>query len=484
MTANIERIPTDRPAASPPRPRLAVELGPMLRLAGPVVVAELGWMAMGIVDTIMVGPLGAEATGAVGLGSNLYIAVAIFGLGLMLGLDAMVAQEHGAGRSEEARRSLAQGVYLAAAVTPLTMMAILAMIPLLPRLGILPEVLRLTEPYLEALTWGTAPLLLFAAIRRYLQGVGVVKPITFALVTANLVNVAACWALVYGHLGFRAMGVEGSGWATALARAYLAAVLLGAFALYAPRSAPGAGPSRGWPWPEPARLRRLLALGLPASIQITLEVGVFAAATTLAGRLDAASLASHQIVLNISSLTYMVPLGIASAGAVRVGQALGRRDPAAAATSGWTALLIGAGFMIASGVALLTLSRPVIAIFTKDPAVIATTARLFYLAAAFQLFDGVQVVATGVLRGAGDTRTPMVCNLLAHWGIGLPIGSALAFGLGRGIVGLWVGLSIGLSLAGLANLAVWARRSRRLDAGEVRLVDAPGPIALLAPGDS
>ncbi len=464
MELNIEERETAPAAVT--RSRLAVELSPMLRLAGPVVVAELGWMAMGIVDTIVVGPLGAEATGAVGLGSSLYMASAIFGMGLLLGLDTLVAQEHGAGLEDEARRSLAQGVYIAAALTPLLMALTWGLIPLLHRMGIARAVLRQADPYLSALTWGTGPLLLFVAIRRYLQGVGVVRPITFALVSANLVNVAACWALVYGRAGFPRLGVEGSGWATCVARVYLAAVLVVAYA----RSSPIPGPFRDWPRPEWARLRRLVRLGLPASLQVTLEVGVFATATALAGRLDATSLAAHQIVLNVSSLTFMVPLGIASAGAVRVGQALGRGDPKAASTSGWTALLIGAGFMACSGVGLIALSGPIIGIFTGDPGVIGTTSRLFVLAAAFQLFDGLQVVATGVLRGAGDTRTPMACNLVAHWCIGLPIGYALAFGLGRGIVGLWLGLSIGLILAGLVNLATWARKARRLREGIERAI--------------
>ncbi len=450
----------------------------MTRLAGPVVVAELGWMAMGIVDTIVVGPLGAEATGAVGLGSNLYIAVTIFGIGVMLGLDAMVSQEHGAGEDEEARRSLAQGVYLAAALSPFLMLGVRGIIPLLPGWGILPDVLRQTAPYLEALTWGTAPLMLFTATRHYLQGVGIVRPITFALVTANLVNLAACWALVHGHLGFRAMGVEGSGWATCAARLYMATVGVVAFAAFAPRLAGTVSPLRRWPRPEWARLRRLIALGLPASLQVTLEVGVFAFATTLAGRLDAASLAAHQIVLNVSSLTFMVPLGVASAGAVRVGQALGRGDGRGAATSGWTAILIGSGFMLASGLGLLAFAGPIIRAFTGDPRVIETTRRLLLLAAAFQVFDGVQVVATGALRGVGDTRAPMICNLVAHWAVGLPIGYALAFPMGRGIVGLWLGLALGLSLAGLANIVVWGRRARRLNRGEGLSSASRSPVGL------
>ena len=204
---------------------------------------------------------------------------------------------------------------------------------------------------------------------------------------------------------------------------------------------------------------------------MTLEVGRLRHGHGAGGsRLDPTSLASHNIVLQISSLTYMVPLGIASAGAVRVGQALGRGDPRAASTSGWAAILIGSAFMTGSGLVLLTMSGPIIAAFTEDGGVIAATTRLFVLAAAFQLFDGVQVVATGVLRGTGETRLPMVGNLLGHWVIGLPIGYALGFGLGRGIFGLWIGLSIGLSLAGLFNLATWTRKSRRLREGSGRVV--------------
>ena len=459
MERNI-LIETETPPSSQPAPssRLRVELGPMLRLALPVVVAEVGWMSMGIVDTMVVGRLGAESMGAVGLGNNLHIAIVIFGLGLSLGLDAMVSQDHGAGLDTEARKSLAQGVYLTAFLTPLLMFVVLGLIPFLGNWGILPEVIALTAPYLRALVWSTGPILIFSAFRRYLQGIDVVKPITFALVSANLINLAANWIFVFGNLGFPKLGVAGSGWATCVARVYMMMIVIGAFVIYGR----GATPQIWWPRLEWARLLRLIRLGLPAAIQVTLEVGVFAAATTLAGRLDARSLAAHNIVLQISSLTYMVPLGIASAGAVRVGQGLGRGDPRASATSGWTALLIAAGFMACSGIVLLTMGRSIIAPFTTDPGVIASTTRLFWLAAAFQLFDGIQVVATGVLRGAGDTRTSMYFNLLGHWVIGLPIGYALAFPCGQGIVGLWVGLSIGLVLAGLANLSAWARKAAKL----------------------
>ena len=242
--------------------------------------------------------------------------------------------------------------------------------------------------------------------------------------------------------------------------------MVGAFAIYGPLSRSGAEPVPGWPRPDWARLRRLVALGLPAAIQVTLEVGVFATATALAGRLDAASLASHQIVLNISSLTYMVPLGIASAGAVRVGQALGRGDPKGGLDLGLDGLADRGRVHDRLG------GRPPDdgradhrGLHRRPPGDRDHEPGCSSWRRPSSSSTAIQVVATGVLRGAGDTRTSMACNLLAHWGIGLPIGYALAFGMGRGIVGLWVGLSIGLGLAGLGNLAVWARKARQLREG-------------------
>jgi MATE family multidrug resistance protein len=206
-------------------------------------------------------------------------------------------------------------------------------------------------------------------------------------------------------------------------------------------------------------MARLLRLGLPAATQVTLEVGVFATATVLAGGLPTAALAAHQIALNIAAFAFMVPLGVASAAAVRVGQAVGRRDREGAAQAGWTALLIGAGFMSCSATVLLLLPRQLIGAFTFDARVVEVGVSLLTVAALFQLFDGVQTVATGALRGLGDTRTPMIWNLFAHWFVGLPLGYALCFMLGLGVVGLWWGLTSGLVICAVGLLTTWARRT-------------------------
>jgi MATE family multidrug resistance protein len=208
-----------------------------------------------------------------------------------------------------------------------------------------------------------------------------------------------------------------------------------------------------------ARLRRLVRLGFPAAAQSTLEVGVFAAATALAGRLSADALAAHQIALNMAAFTFMVPYGVASAGAVSVGHAVGRRDPRGASRAGWTALLIGATFMSAAAAVFLVLPRALVGAFTRDPGVVEVGASLLFVAAVFQLFDGLQGVATGILRGLGDTRTAMLWNLAGHWLLGLPLGYTLCFVLGLGVTGLWWGLSAGLIVCGVALVTVWAAKT-------------------------
>jgi multidrug resistance protein, MATE family len=283
-----------------------------------------------------------------------------------------------------------------------------------------------------------------------------VMPVMVALVTANAVNAAAGWAFIFGHLGVPAMGAVGAGWATFLSRLYMLAVLV-AYVIVRERRHPS-GLLHVSIRPSRARLRRLVGLGLPAATQTTLEVGVFAFATTLAATLDANALAAHQLSLNAAALSFMIPLGMSSAGAVRVGQALGRGDVAAARRAGWTALVVGGSVMLSSALAFVLVPRAILRVFTTDAAVIETGVVLLRLAALFQLFDGIQVVAAGVLRGSGDTRTPMYANLVGHWLIGLPIGIALCFPAGLGIFGLWIGLSTGLIAVALALLRTWSRR--------------------------
>jgi MATE family multidrug resistance protein len=439
------------------RDALARELRPTLRLALPLVIAELSWMTMGIVDTLMVGrlPSSAIAIAAVSLGSSLYHVLLFFGGGLLLGMDTLVAHAFGREDLEEARRILACGVFLALVLTPPLMLAISFWPPVVAAVGVTPDVLGPMRPFLVALNWSTLPLLLYFACRRYLQAVHVVKPVTFAMISANLLNAVGNWIFIYGHWGAPQLGIVGSGISTLFARIYMALVMV-ATVLWFQRRHPAVSPFAV----DFGRLRRLLALGLPAASQFLLEVGVFSAVTALCGKLGAVALAGHQIALNCAAFTYMVPLGFASAAAVRVGNNLGRGDRRAAGEAGWTAIFLGAAFMTSAGIVMLAIPRLIARAFSPDPAVVHAASVLLMIAAAFQLFDGLQTVATGALRGAGDTRTPMIANFIAYWIIGLPLGMWLCFRVGWGAPGLWAGLCLGLILIGTTLLWVWRTKMR------------------------
>jgi MATE family multidrug resistance protein len=457
-------------------PAIRRELVPMLRIAVPVVMAELGWMAMGVVDTVMVGPLGPQAISAAGVGNSMHIAFAIFGMAIMLGLDALVSRAYGARDIRECHRLFFDGLALAALMAlPLVAMLTLVWFAI-PLLGFHGEVRPLLESYFGIVILSTPFLLGYATCRRYLTGMHTVTPVMFALVTANGINAAANWILIYGHLGFPALGVSGSAWATVISRIYMLCVLLVAVWWYDKKrtrqlgiaSFDEGGDARrraGSLWQvdwrlDRARLRRLLVLGFPAASQMGAEVGVFALATALSGMLDPISSAAHQISLNLAGLSFMIPLGVGAAGAVRVGYWVGAREPARVAASGWTAIVIGTGFMVASGVLFVLAPEWLIGLFTTDAGVLRVGTALLLLAALFQLFDGVQGVITGTLRGLGDTRTPMIANLGAHWLLGLPISYTLCFSLGWGVYGLWVGLTLGLIVVAVILVWVWTKKIR------------------------
>jgi MATE family multidrug resistance protein len=296
-----------------------------------------------------------------------------------------------------------------------------------------------------------------------------VRPVMVALVSANAVNAAGNWAFVYGHLGLPALGAVGSAYATIGARIYLAAFLW-AVIVYRERARPSGLHDVPLAF-DPGRVWQLVRIGLPAAMQVVLEVGVFATASALAGRISPLALAANQIVLNIVGFVFMVPFGLSSAAAVRVGQAAGRGDAQGVRVAGWVALGLSLVFALTMSAAFSWLPGPFLRVFTSDPALVGVGATLLFVCAAFQPFDGFQVVATGALRGLGETRTPMLLNLTAHWFVGLPLGYWLCFGRAWGVEGLWLGLTVSLILIGAVLLGVWHRRSRAFARAAV-VVDA------------
>ena len=427
----------------------------MLRLALPLVLAELGWMAMGVVDTVMAGHAGRQMLGAVALGHGLYYAFAVFGVGVMMGLDTLISQAFGRGDMDDCRRSLAGGLVTSLLVSPPLIALAWGMGPVMDRFGIDPALRAETEGYLRSVSFGTLPLMVYSAFRRFLQSQDVVRPVTFALVSANLVNLVGNWVLIFGKFGVEPMGAAGAGYATSLARLYMVAVLLAATV--------SRNGWHGWTaWPGWGRVFEIVKLGVPVGLQISFEVAVFALTTTMLGALGPVALGGHQIALNLVSITYMIPLGISSAAAVRVGQAVGRQDQAGARRAGWVGIGLGAAFMGLAAVMFWTTPGVVAGWYTNDAEVVGTAASLLVIAAFFQLFDGIQAVATGALRGLGDTRTPMVAHIVCYWAIGLPVGWWLTYPMGWGARGFWVGLSLALILIGIVLLGAWRRRIEKV----------------------
>jgi MATE family multidrug resistance protein len=452
------------------------ELRAMVRLALPIVVVQLGQMLMGAVDTVMVGRVSAEAVGAIALGNVYFFGAAIFGMGVLMALDPVVAQAVGARDAEAIARGVQRGLVLALLVSGL---ASLLLLPARPVLGLLrqpPAVADVAAAYARVAIVGILPFYAFGALRQSLQAMHRLAPIVITMAIANLANVGLNYAWIFGRFGFPALGAVGAAWATAVSR-WLMLVLLVAWAW--PSLRPHLLPVRraAWAW-EP--LRRMLALGAPIGMQYELEYGVFAVVGVMMGWMGTVQLAGHQVALNLASLTFMVPLGVSTAAAVLVGHAVGRGDAAEARRAAAAALLCGVGFMTASATVLLTVPGPIARLYTTDAAVAALAASLIPIAGVFQVFDGIQVVSIGILRGVADTRTPMLVNVLGFWLVGLPVSALLGFRAGAGPRGLWWGLTAGLVLVALVLL--WrARRRLGDDVSRVMIDHEPSPGAARSP---
>ena len=443
------------------------QIRPVLTLALPLILAEVGWMSMGIVDTIMVGHMAnpALAISAAALGQVLYNTIAFGIAGVLLGLDTFLAQSHGAGRFDEANRWLLHGLLLAAGLA-LTLILIIVCAPVVMlRLPIDHDVLTGSVAFLGALNYGTPALFLYFTLRRYLQAFNHVRPIAFALVTANLINVVGDWLLIFGHswgpIHIPALGVTGAGLATSVSRCYLALFMVVALWRIERRHHYGLrSMARHF---EPTRIRRLALLGAPAGGQIFVEIAIFGMVTFLIGTMGRLPLAGHEIALNCASFTFMVPFAISAAAAVRVGQAIGRKAPAEAASAGWAAIALGAG----SHGHLLRHPSPLPAHHRRQlhrrPRRHRRHRPLLFVAAIFQFFDGLQITATGALRGAGNTHAGLFVQIIGYWIIGLPIGYLFAFRLHQGAVGLWLGLCAGLIVAGTALTTIWRRHHKKAE---------------------
>ena len=417
------------------------ELKGLLQLATPLALAQAGQALMGLVDTAVVGRVSDVAQGAVGLGNGLVMAIAVLGLGVMLAFDPLVAQAIGAGQPDRARTLFYQAIWVAV-LAGVVLAVPMALSPLvLEPFGVDLEVARGATLYVLWRLPSLMAFLLFVAARIYLQNTGRTSMIFVGMLVANAVNFGLDVLLVFGWGPIPAMGVAGSAIATTLASWLQLGVL--AWAL-------GPAPSGASKKLDPAKIRQAFTLGTPIGLQLLAEVGVFVLAGALAGRLGRASVAAHQIAITWASFSFCFAVGIGSAAATRVGWAIGAGDTAGARRRGVVALATGMAWMSSSAVLFVLAPRALARAMTPDPAVIELSIALLGVAAVFQISDGLQAVGSGALRGTGDTRYPFIANLLGHWLVGLPVALYLGIYRGLGVVGLWWGLSAGLTAVAIA----------------------------------
>jgi len=449
------------------------DLRAMVRLATPVVLIQVGMMLMGVVDTIMVGHVSAVALAAVALGNLYFFGLGVFGMGTLMVLDPVVAQAVGAGDAPAIARGVQRGILVAILLgIPATLLLLPAEL-LMTLLRQPAEVVPSAAAYAIRLAPGVLPFFLFIVFRQSLQSMHLTGSIMIAIVVANLVNAGLNWVLIFGHFGMPAMGVIGSAWATTISRWLLLLLLL---LLTWHRLRPHLLPVRPeiWQW---VPLGRMLRLGIPIGLQYALEFGAFAFVALMMGWLGTQAMAGHQVAINLASLTFMVPLGVADAASILVGHAVGRGDLVGTRGAARAALLCGVGFMSCTAIVFLTLPGPLARLYTAEPSVLIVAMGLIPLAGVFQVFDGMQVVGGGILRGLGETKVAMLVNLVGYWFFGLPVSYLLGFRLGLGPPGLWYGLVLGLAAVAIV-LMIRVRKALARERRRVLIDHPPLEIAL------
>lgn len=405
---------------------------------------------MGLTDVIMVGRLGEEALAGVALGNAVFFFLSVAGMGVMMAVGPMVSQAHGAGRSEPIGRSVRQGFWLGLMLTIPCVVLLWSMAPILRAAGQPEETVVGAMSYLHAMKWGFLPFLWLMVLRGFVEGISRPWPVTIITLIGVGVNVTANSVLMYGKLGFPALGIAGTGWASTIVFWFLVLALIAYVRIVPTLRAYDVFGTIGRP--DPHYFRELFRIGWPIGVGLGIESGLFTFTALLMGRIGSTALAAHQVALQCAAFTFMVPLGVGIAASVRVGQAVGRGDRRGVRMAGATGVALASGFMVLSALCFWLFPHTIIGLFldvsaARNEAVVSLAVALLGIAAVFQVFDGIQVSAAGSLRGLKDTRRPMLIGFISYWLVGLTTGYMLGFEMDMGASGLWWGLVLGLATA-------------------------------------
>ena len=430
---------------SPDRARVAQEIGATVRLALPLVAAQLAAIGSNVIDALLSGHYSTHVLGAVAVGTNVWSLAIVTGIGLMMALPPSVAQLDGAGRRREVGAVFRQALWLALITGIALWFAARHASPLFAVIGVTPDLRQDVDAFLHAISWGAPALTCYFALRGLSEGLSLTRPSMFFSLGGLVLLVPLGYVFMYGKLGLPPQGAHGCGLATAL----VLWLELAAFATYVLRhpNYRGLGLVERFDGPDWRRIGELLHVGAPMAVSLLAEAGLFVAVALGISRLGDEVVASHQVAINVASLFFMVPLGLAMAITVRVGNAVGRGDARGVRYAGFVGIGLSLATQLVSAAVMLGLPHAIAGLYTDSPRVVDLAARLLVLAGVFQFSDGIQVASNGALRGLKDTRVPMAITLFAYWGVGMPVGFWLAFHRDLGARGMWMGLIAGLSVS-------------------------------------
>ena len=428
------------------RRALKREFKQLAKLSVPITVGQIALIATGFVDTIMAGHISPLALGAIAVGANLWVPVYLFGVGLMMAVSSMVSHYYGAGQYASIRDLVKQSLLVSAVLGMLGFYAVRQLSVLLNWIGIDAGIVPVATDYLFAVSWGIPAVCGYLALRFVSEGIGYTRPMMIIQVAGLLFNILLNYVFMFGKLGVTAMGAVGAGWATA-AVMWINLFMLVVYILGHHRYAEiwqAEKVSIDW-----QRTREMIRLGLPIALTLVNEVGMFSAVGLLMGSLGVIEVAAHQIAINFAGMMFMIPLGISAATTIRVGHALGEQRPLDARFRGLAGISLAGMCMFVTASIMLFFPDMITSIYSNDAAVTEMAVGLLFMAAIFQLSDGIQVSAAGALRGVKDTLFPLLVSVVAYWFVGLPFSYYLGISQQFGPQGLWVGLVASLTLAAL-----------------------------------
>ncbi|MDG0816205.1 MATE family efflux transporter [Bdellovibrio svalbardensis] len=423
----------------------------LLKLAGPIIVGQVGQNLIQLADTIMVGSIGPVALGASAFAGSIFIVFLIFGLGILAPTTALFAKMQGQENFPLGGVLLRHSLMVAMGISALLMAVIYLLIPHLNIFGQRPEILSLGVSFFKIIAWSIIPSMIYQCYKQFTDGIGKTKVGMFVMIAGVIINVALNYVLIHGLYGFPKLGLNGSGWATLIARTLMAFAMILYVHLH-----PNFSKYMTEHWIhrfDHQMVKNMLRLGIPTGFTYFFEVGAFSSAAVMMGWFGAIPLAAHQITISLASTSFLITLGIGIAASIRVGFEMGRGDYPLARHAGFTAIQVGGIYMGLCALGFFFLRHWFPTLYVSDPDVIQWAARFFVVVAIFEIFDGVQAVSIGALRGMSDTQWPGIIAFFAYWVMGLPGGYLLAFHLGVGPVGIWVGLLIGLIFASI--LLTW-----------------------------